>query len=198
MKIAIVAWGSLIWEPRSIQTTTAFVAFGPVLPIEFCRVSGGKRLTLVIDEVNGVPCQTYVAKSGLPDLDEALLDLWVREGSGIEKPPTRIRESGRVAFVDLTSGTASAKALNLHSRAIETVRSWAKATGHDAVIWTALATNFHEPEKAGKPFTVEAALEYLDGLDKPDLASALHYIWNAPTEVQTPVRAAVTARWPQG
>jgi len=45
---------------------------------------------------------------------------------------------------------------------------------------------------------VGAAIEYLDGLDKADLAAALHYIRKAPSEVQTPVRAAVAARWPQG
>ena len=198
MKIAVLAWGSLIWEPRSLQTATVFVPFGPVLPIEFSRVSGGKRLTLVIDEANGAPCRSYVAQSAHADLDKALLNLWVREGKKNETPPARIRDSGRVAFVDMTNSKESLRAKERHPAALEAARSWATATGHDAAIWTALASNFHEPDKAAKPFTVEAALEYLDGLDKPDLAAALHYIWNAPPEVQTPVRAAVTARWPQG
>ena len=198
MKIAVLAWGSLIWQPRSLQIATGFVPFGPVLPIEFSRVSGGNRLTLVIDEANGAPCQTYVALSSNADLDNALLNLWVREGKENEKPPARVRDSGRVAFVDLTTNTGSLRAKERHPVAVEAVLSWATATGHDAVIWTALASNFHDEEKAGKPFTVDAAMEYLDGLDKPDLAAALHYIWNAPPEVQTPVRAADTARWPQG
>jgi hypothetical protein len=197
MKIAVLAWGSLIWEPRNLQTATGFVLLGPVLPIEFSRVSGGNRLTLVIDEANGAPCRTYVAQSAHADLDNALLNLWVREGKENEKPPARVRDSGRVAFVDLPTNTNSLSAKERHPAALETVRSWATATGHDAVIWTALASNFHEVGKAGKPFTVDAAMEYLDGLDKPDLAAALHYIWDAPPEVQTPVRAAVAARWPQ-
>lgn len=189
MRIAILAWGSLIWEPRSLQTATEFVPFGPVLPIEFSRVSGGNRLTLVIDEVNGAPCRTYVAQSAHAVIGTAKNNLKEREG---------MAHVNRVGFVDLTTSTESLLAKERHPVALETVRAWATATGHDAVIWTALASNFHEEEKAGKPFTVDAAMEYLDGLDKPDLAAALHYIWNAPPEVQTPVRAAVTARWPQG
>lgn len=198
MKIAVLAWGSLIWEPRNLEIATGFVPFGPVLPIEFSRVSGGKRLTLVIDAANGAPCRTYVAQSSRADLDSALLNLWVREGKENEKPPSSVRDSGRVAFVDLLTNTASLRAKERHPAALEAVRSWATATGHDAVIWTALASNFHGEERAGKPFTVEAAMEYLDGLDKPDLAAALHYIWNAPPEVHTPVRVAVATRWPQG
>lgn len=77
MKTVILAWGSLIWEPRSFQIATRFVPFGPVLPIEFSRVSGGNRLTLVIDEANGAPCRTYVAQSAHADLEKALLNLWV-------------------------------------------------------------------------------------------------------------------------
>lgn len=86
MKIAILAWGSLIWEPRSLQTASEFVPFGPLLPIEFSRVSGGNRLTLVIDEVSGAPCRTYVAQSAYADLDKALLNLWVREGKKDQNP----------------------------------------------------------------------------------------------------------------
>ena len=189
MKIAVLAWGSLIWEPRSLQIAAAFVPLGPVLPIEFSRVSGGKRLTLVIDEADGASCRTYVALSAYSDLETAKNNLKEREG---------MAHVNGVGFVDLTTNTESLRAKERHPVAVEAIRSWASATGHDAVIWTALASNFHEEEKAGKPFTVEAAMEYLDGLDKPELAAALHYIWNAPSEVQTPVRAHVAARWPQG
>jgi hypothetical protein len=59
-------------------------------------------------------------------------------------------------------------------------------------------SNFGEPDKAGKPFSVEAAINYLEALDAPTLDAALRYIRSAPPEVQTPVRAAVIARWPEG
>ncbi len=118
MKIAVLAWGSLIWEPRNLQTATGFVLLGPVLPIEFSRVSGGNRLTLVIDEANGAPCRTYVAQSAYADLDNALLNLWLREGKENETPPARVRDSGRVAFVDLTKNTESLRAKERHPTAV--------------------------------------------------------------------------------
>ncbi|EAQ26828.1 hypothetical protein [Roseovarius sp. 217] len=189
MKIGVLAWGSLIWEPRDLQTATGFLPFGPLMPLEFSRVSGGKRLTLVIDEANGAPCRTFVAQSAFADLANAKANLKEREG---------MTHVNGVGFVDLATNTDSFRAKERHPAALEAVRSWAVATGHDAVIWTALASNFHEDGKAGKPFTVDAAMEYLDGLDKSDLATALHYVWNAPPEVETPVRAAVNDRWPQG
>lgn len=168
--------------------STFIVPFGPVLPIEFSRVSGGMRLTLVIDEANGVQCRTFVAQSACADLALAKTNLKEREG---------MTHLNGVGFVDLATSTDSFRAKERYPAALEAVRSWAVAAGHDAVIWTALASNFHEDGNAGKPFTVDAAMEYLDGLDKAGLATALHYIWNAPPEVQTPVRAAVNDRWPQ-
>ena len=72
MNIAILAWGSLIRDPRDLQIRDAFTPRGPRLPLEFCRVSSGGRLTLVIDEAHGAACATYVAQSAFNDLDAAL------------------------------------------------------------------------------------------------------------------------------
>lgn len=196
MKIAVLGWGSLIWEPRSLQLAAGFVAFGPVLPIEFSRVSGGNRLTLVIDESRGALCRTYFATSMLNELDAALLNLWVREGTGDEPLPQRVRDSTRVAFVDIAAGTANEHALLHNPKSVETIRSWAVDNTFDAVIWTGLVSNFEA--KKGKSFSVLSALEHVAGVGNGGLETVLHYIWNAPPEVQTPVRAAVTARWPQG
>jgi hypothetical protein len=69
--------------------------------------------------------------------------------------------------------------------------------GYDAAIWTALASNFDEQRKVGEPFSVEAALRYLGSLDASAFDGALNYIRQAPPEIQTPVRAAVSARWPE-
>ena len=64
MRIAILSWGSLIKTgvARGLQTASDFSEGGPILPIEFSRVSqAGERagcLTLVIDEQNGVNVPT--------------------------------------------------------------------------------------------------------------------------------------------
>ena len=78
------------------------------------------------------------------------------------------------------------------------INSWVAANGHDAAIWTALASNFHEDHRGGEPFSVAAAIRYLEARDLATLERALTYIRRAPDEVQTPVRAAVNARWPEG
>jgi hypothetical protein len=69
MKIAVLAWGSLIWDRRDLQIVGDFEANGPVLPLEFCRISGGGRLTLVVNERYGQLCKTYSAPSAFNALD---------------------------------------------------------------------------------------------------------------------------------
>ncbi len=62
-----------------------------------------------------------------------------------------------------------------------------------------LKSKLHEPGKRGEPFTVNAAIRYLEDLEKRDAATfglALTYIRKAPIEVQTPVRDAVKKRFP--
>jgi hypothetical protein len=195
LKIAVIAWGSLIWDRRELAIAGDFKPGGPQLPIEFCRVSGDGRLTLVINEAFGTPCPTYVAVSACGDLDDALENLWVREGSGDEMLPKNVRTHGRVGFVDVATGIGSEKATERHPSAIALIEDWAQANGFDAAIWTSLASNFHECGKAGEPFSVEAAIRYLEILDEPKLEAALGYIRSAPPEVRTQVRSEVTARW---
>jgi hypothetical protein len=43
MKIAILGWGSLVWDPRELNVADEFNVVGPTLPIEFCRISGNQR-----------------------------------------------------------------------------------------------------------------------------------------------------------
>jgi hypothetical protein len=198
VRIVVLAWGSLIWSRGDLAIATAFEPNGPFLPVEFSRVSGDGRLTLVIDEIVGAACATYAASSVFDYLDPALESLWTREGSKGESPPRDIRAHGRVGFFDRISGRASTKAKDRHPRSVEAIDAWIAANGYDAAIWTALASNFHEPNKAGEPFSVDAAIRYLETRDEATLDKALTYIRRAPTEVQTPVRAAVNARWPEG
>lgn len=84
MTIAVLGWGSLVWDPRELSVSSEFCLSGPILPIEFCRVSGNdkppRRLTLVIDDDIGVQCQTYVALSAFDDLDATRENLRGREG----------------------------------------------------------------------------------------------------------------------
>jgi hypothetical protein len=189
MKIAVLAWGSLTWDRRELAITKEFLPDGPVLPIEFCRVSGDGRLTLVIDEAFGASCATYAAPSAFGDLDAAIENLRLREGMPGAKG---------VGFVDIATTGHDDRTMERHPKAVTTIKRWANVNCYDAAIWTALASNFEEPEKGGKPFSVQAAVQYLDRLDPLKIDLALGYIRSAPPEVRTPVRAAVDARWSKG
>ena len=50
MIIAILGWGSLIWEPKELEfdRKIGWLENGPILPIEFARISNNKRLTSLL------------------------------------------------------------------------------------------------------------------------------------------------------
>jgi len=190
MKTAVLTWGSLVWDPRDLRVAAGFAPNGPLLPVEFCRVSRDGRLTLVVDESLGATCTTFSAPSAIQSLDGAIDDLKLRE-----KAPS----GQQIGFVELASGRQSDIAMERHPQAVAAIAAWATSNGYDAAIWTALPSNFHEPDKGGEPFSVTAALRYLEALEARDgaaFARALAYIRKAPIEVETPVRDEVNKRWP--
>jgi hypothetical protein len=188
MKIAILGWGSLLWDPRELQLAAPFELNGPSLPVEFCRVSKNQRLTLIIEESFGTLCSTYAAASACDTLDEALENLRVREG---------MSSAADAGFVVTATQERSPAAAKRHPFAVETIADWTQNAGYDAAIWTALDYNFES--RTGEPFSVNAALRFLEKLEKHDseaFARALDYIRKAPPATQTPVRDAAALQWP--
>ena len=59
----------------------------------------------------------------------------------------------------------------------------------DAVVWTALTSNF--AMKTGIPFSTENAVKYLSDLDSHGKSEADKYIALAPSFVMTPLRKAL-------
>lgn len=188
MKIAILAWGSLIWDSRDLEIAAPFELIGPSLPVEFCRISKNHRLTLIIDETFGTLCRTYAAQSACNDLSEAIENLRLRE---------MMPSNADVGFVDISTQTRSPVATARHPHAVETIADWTLNSGYDAAIWTALDRHFDS--QANEPFSVNAAMRFLETLEqrKPEaFARALDYIRRAPAATQTPVREATEAHWP--
>ena len=175
MKIAVLGWGSLIWEKRCMPLKNDWQEGGPELPIEFSRVSDsrGGALTLVIDPDNGVETPTRFAVSQRRKIADAICDLRTREGTVVK----------RIGYVNLVTGDQRCSA---YSRAGDIVRKWAEEKGFDAVVWTDLPSNFRE--KTCKEFSIDDAVEYLHGLKGDSAREARDYMRNAPQEVQTPVR----------
>lgn len=173
MKIAIVALGSLIRDPGKLTLDGTWQCGGPVLPIEFSRVSEDRRLTLVIDRDHGQSVTTYFATSGRMSLPEAVEELRTRE-----RTPT-LR---RIGYVEVESRHFNARC-DLDRQAI---LAWSEERGFDATIWADLGSNFEE--RVGQPFTLDAAVAYLRGLDEPTKDRARQYVLTAPRETDTPLQ----------
>jgi len=175
MKIAVLGCGSLIWNYGSLQINDdQWHAGGPLLPVEFARISGGSRLTLVIkpgwQEVN-----TLFAISGFDNLDEAVENLWVREGAG----------TGRVGFYNFLNGENHLSQAN--QAIVPALISWGKNSGTDAVIWTDLPPNF--TDKTGLAYNHSGITTFFTGLNENESSSARIYVENAPLQVDTRFRS---------
>lgn len=174
-EIGIVAYGSLVWDQRDLRTRGPWNKDGPVLPIEFCRVSRNGRLTLAVHHEHGVPVTCHWALSACTGLHRALHELHIREG---------MVDGADAGFVDLRRGSRS------HEESyVGSIETWAREKGLDAVVWSALPSNFDRDGRG--PYSVAAASAYLGSLDGR-AQRAREYIINAPAEVDTPLRRAVT------
>ncbi len=180
MKIAILAWGSLIWQPKDLFFDKEFgwKEDGPILPIEFARISKDGRLTLVITQ-NGTLISTYYTLSKYETLDEAILNLAVREGS-LKK---------RIGSYD--------KSKNEFSRKVffeEIIKIWINEKDFDAVIWTNLEENWDiKNEHSEIVETIKSAerIEYLKSLKGNASALAEEYIRKTPVQIKTKYRAKI-------
>jgi hypothetical protein len=177
-KIYVLAWGSLIWDPRELKMEGDWQKGGPVLPIEFSRKSMRGNLSLVIDEKNGVEIPVRYCKSGCASLDEALDNLRIREEA---KTPVNM------GYIDFVGVRDSERAVRNHPNAVETIRTWCANKDWSAVIWTALPPNF--PEQGS--FSPELARRHLESLQGNIRDRAFEYVRKAPEEVNTPVRRLV-------
>jgi len=180
MKIAIIAWGSLIWQPKDLLFDTEFSwkEDGPILPIEFARISKDGRLTLVITQ-NGTFVPTLCSLSKYETLDEAILNLAVREGSG--------RRS-------ISSYNKSKNEFSHNVFFKERIVDWINEKGFDAVIWTNLGENWdikNETKKIVKTIKPDERIEYLTNLKGNASALAEEYIRKTPLQIRTKYRAKI-------
>jgi len=182
MKVAILGWGSLIWDKRDLPIVGDWQEGGPVLRIEFSRISSDGRLTLVIDERNGVEAKTLYARAESGDLNGAIASLRKRENN----PPKE-----RIGFVNLVGNSVREWSRAHHPIACGHIKEWAQKHNWGAVIWTGLISNF--AEKFGEPFSAPAAFRYFNGLTGETKARATEYVQNAPPEIDTPFRRLALA-----
>lgn len=177
--IAILGWGSLLWEPNDAfnEWRDDWLFDGPEIKLEFSRISSSRQcaLTLVIDEEHGTATTVSYCFSKRANTENAVADLRCREGTSVENIKCILR------------GTRHAPSRNVEAYAA--ISAWLEKKQLDAAVWTNLKSNFEEV--CGSPFSVEAAIRHLQSLEPEPKVIAAEYIWRAPDFVQTELRKAI-------
>lgn len=181
MKIAILGWGSLLWDKRADfdDQHSDWKFDGPHLKLEFSRVSQTRNdaLTLVLDTTNGKLCQVAYTFSKRKNPDDAISDLRCREGTTLDNIGFYFSDGSRKQSRDVDS--------------LKAITAWASSNKIDVVIWTGLSSNFKERSKCKADFSVENALCHLQEIDAEGKAKAAEYVWRAPGFIRTPLREAL-------
>lgn len=178
-QIAVLGWGSLIWQPKNLNINSLWKKDGPFLPIEYARISKDRRLTLVIKpNAKSVPVfWNYMFSNSL---DDAIENLKERE---------QMINKNRVGFIDFKDNKHS----NSYPEVIEEIKKWGKSKNLDAVVWTDLGINFKD--KSRMCLTIDNILTYLDGLEGPEKLQALTYINNTPKQIKTEYRDKIEKKF---
>lgn len=179
MKTAILGWGSLLWQPKDLQfdKEIGWSENGPMLPIEFARISKDGRLTLVITK-DVIEVKTYFAISNYKTLEEAVLNLAVREGCGRKQ----------IGSYDKSKNTFSKEVFFEKN-----ILDWINNTDINAVIWTNLAEKWDFKNDDGKVIEIvpNERVDYLKKLRNHKRALAEEYIRRTPTQIKSHYRSLI-------
>lgn len=185
-KIAILGWGSLIWDLENLTPHTTgdwLMEHGPQLPMEFSRISPKRKMGLVVclDPTHGVPCKTHVIQSSKSTIEEAIANLAARERAPL-------------SLIGAVSGDMKTGRM---PTVCDAVSYWCLANNWDGAVWTDLEPNFKT--HSGQDFSLTAGLAYLKTLSGESLDEAYRYIQSAPSQTDTPMRSALESNsWWQG
>lgn len=195
MRIAILGWGSLIWNPRELRIAGHWQPDGPFLPIEFARISatGPPRLTLVIRQ-DADKLRTLWAHSAHDKLDDAMDNLAARENTTTEKIGYVKRGDQSLESRSRLTSVTDARLKTTPDAPttadlLQHIDWWRSEHQLDAVIWTDLPSNFEESfrnEGQPVPLSGESAVSYLKALR--DSAFAEEHVRRAPSQVRTTIR----------
>ncbi|QIE56424.1 hypothetical protein G5B40_13715 [Pikeienuella piscinae] len=182
-RIAVIGWGSLIWDLDDLAPKVEgpwLMRAGPSLPFEFSRISPKRQnaLALCLDPEHGAPCPTNAILSMRADIHQAAEDLRARE---------RAREIGFIGAFCARTGFHRSRLPEITPVFAE----WCEATGAAGAVWTDLDSNFTGMN--GSDYSIAAAIAYLRTLEGASLDEAVRYIERAPETTETPLRSALRA-----
>lgn len=170
--IACLGWGSLLWNPDRLPLDGDWREDGPILPIEFARVSGRGRITLVVTD-RGAPVRTLWVPLAVATLDEATAALAEREGVRTTRPIGRVPGGDDYPFAEIVS-------------------AWVRDMGFGGAVWTALKPGMDEKARGPVPTLAQLRI-HIATLGEAERADALQYVERAPPQVQTPYREPLRA-----
>jgi len=149
MKIYYLAWGSLLWDNALLELDAPWRQTRLQLPLNFSRISdnGKGRVTLVIDNENGVLNPVYIAPTKINNLNEAINALKTREKT----------IPNLIGYVNLKNNSHRSNLLNENQ--INAIKKLAQKENADAIVWTDIPPNF--PKVFGKNFSTEIAYKYI-------------------------------------
>lgn len=165
--IACLGWGSLVWNPDGLPVNE-WQEDGPELSLEFARLSGGGRVTLVVMP-SGPRVPVLWSLLNVSSLEEGAAALRAREGTKLDWIGRWPSDSG--------------------DRYAAGISEWARAKDLDGVVWTALPPKWGG-ENGRTPTEVEVT-SYLSALTAEEAREPFKYIRCAPPQIRTPYREAL-------
>ena len=136
-------------------------------------------MTLVITP-NGTDVPTLYAVCSFDNLDLAVLNLAVREGSGRMSIGSYNKSKDEFSPIDFSFK--------------DNIKNWIQTTDFDAVIWTNLPENWeirNEEKVVIKTIDPNDRIEYLQNLKGAESALAEEYIRNTPKQIATTYRKQI-------
>lgn len=169
MRIACLAWGSLLWKTGALKLASRWQPGGPALPLEFARDSDDSdELAIVLCETASL-MPTFYALLDTSDLAAARAMLAQREKIDATHPEW----VGSIPTVDDNAPDAR-------------IAAWLANQPFDAVVWTALPPKFQGEE--GRAPTAAEAIAFLAALPAPVHAQAEDYVRRVPASIRTQYR----------
>lgn len=169
MRIACIAWGSLLWKTGPLKLASSWMAGGPELPLEFARDSDDSdELAIVLRD--GAPLMpTFYAMLDTNDLATARSMLAAREKIDPQHPEW----IGSIPTVD-------------GAIVDQRIAQWLAQQAFDGVVWTALPPKFSNIE--GRAPSAEEAVALLASLSGSKRDHAEEYVRRVPSEIRTAYR----------
>ncbi|MDQ2823379.1 MAG: hypothetical protein M3Y65_23875 [Pseudomonadota bacterium] len=169
MRIACIAWGSLLWKTGPLKLASPWMAGGPELPLEFVRDSDDSdELAIVLHE--GAPLMpTYFAMLDTAELASARTMLAAREKIDPDHPEW----IGSIPAVD-------------GAVVDQRIAQWLALQDIDGVVWTALPAKYANTE--GRAPSADEAVALLAALRGTTRERAEEYVRRIPDAIRTAYR----------